>query len=63
MKDIKSNITINVEITNGELLAKVETICNELSLSLDVFILSSLNKLIADVHFVHELRNIHNDNK
>lgn len=59
MKDyIKSSITINIEMDDNELLSKIDNICNELSLSLDQFILSAINKMIYDVEFVHKLRKI-----
>ncbi|MFL0250132.1 hypothetical protein ACJDT4_06830 [Clostridium neuense] len=60
MNDIKTSVTINITINNIELISEVNTICNELSLSLEQFISYSVNKLIYDIHFVHDIRNIQN---
>lgn len=60
MNDIKTSVTINITINNIELISEVNTICNELSLSLEQFISYSINKLIYDIHFVHYIRNIEN---
>ncbi|URZ14154.1 hypothetical protein CLFE_001390 [Clostridium felsineum DSM 794] len=58
MNDIKTSVTINITINNIELISEVTTICNELSLSLEQFISYSVNKLIYDIHFVHNIRDI-----
>lgn len=60
MNDIKTSVTINITIDNIDLISEVNTICNELSLSLEQFISYSINKLIYDIHFVHDIRNIEN---
>ncbi|MCD2346855.1 hypothetical protein [Clostridium guangxiense] len=60
MNDIKTSITINITIDNIELISEVNTICDELSLSLEQFISYSINKLIYDIRFVHAIRNIEN---
>lgn len=58
MNDIKTSVTINITIDNIELISEINTICNELSLSLEQFISYSVNKLIYDIYFVHNIRNI-----
>lgn len=57
MKDLKTTITLNIEINNQELLSRIDTICIELSISLEEFILYSIDKLLYDIKFVHNLRN------
>lgn len=59
---IKSSIIINIEITDKELLSKIDTVCTELSLSLDQFMLYAINKLLYDIKLVHSLRSINNKN-
>lgn len=56
MKDLNSSITINVDITNTELMSEINTVCTELLLSLDQFITYSINKLLYDIKFVRSLR-------
>lgn len=56
MKDLNSSITINVDITNTELMSEINTVCTELSLSLDQFITYSINKLLYDIKLVRSLR-------
>lgn len=56
MKDLNSSVTINVDITNTELLSEINTVCTELSLSLDQFITYSINKLLYDIKLVRSLR-------
>ena len=56
MNLIKTSITINIVITDTELIAKIEVICTELSISLDQFMLFAINKLIYDIQFIRNLR-------
>lgn len=63
MNDIKASIILKVEITNTEVYSKIGTVCTELALTLDEFMLYSINKLLYDIEFVHNIRNIQNINK
>jgi hypothetical protein len=63
VKDLKATVSMNIEITNQEILSKIDTICTELSLSLDQFIIYSIDKLLYDIQFVHNLRLYKNQNQ
>lgn len=56
MKDLNSSITINVDISNTELMSEINTVCIELSLSIDQFIAYAINKLLYDIKFIHSMR-------
>lgn len=58
MKDLNSSIDIKIDITNTELMLEINTICIELSISLDQFITYAINKLLYDIKFVHNIRTI-----
>ncbi|MCH3965522.1 MAG: hypothetical protein LKE46_14890 [Clostridium sp.] len=58
MKNLNSSVNIKVDITNTELLLEINTICIELSITLDQFITYAINKLLYDIKFVHNIRSI-----
>jgi hypothetical protein len=58
VKDLNSSIDIKIDITNTELMLEINTICIELSISLDQFITYAINKLLYDIKFVHNIRTI-----
>lgn len=58
MKDLNSSVDIKIDITNTELMLEINTICIELSMSLDQFITYAINKLLYDIKFVHNIRSI-----
>ena len=58
MKNLNSSVNIKVDITNIELLLEINTICIELSITLDQFITYAINKLLYDIKFVHNIRSI-----
>jgi hypothetical protein len=58
MEDLKTNITLNIEFKNTELLSQINTISMELSMTTEQFILSGINKLLHDIQFVRDLRNL-----
>jgi hypothetical protein len=45
MKDVKVKLIINVEFTNLDVIARIENICTELSLTSEEFISNAINKL------------------
>lgn len=57
MKNLKANITLNIEISDPQLMSKLNILCTEYSISLEDFITSSINKLIYDIEFLRKLRN------
>ena len=56
MSDISAKIILNIEINNSSLLNKVTNLADELSLSMDEFVLYSINKLIYDIEYTRKLR-------
>ena len=62
MKDLRTKITLNIELENCDLLSEINTISAELSLSLDQLVLFSINKLLSDIKFVNQLRFATNEN-
>jgi hypothetical protein len=58
VKNLNSSVNIKVDITNTELLLEINTICIELSITLDQFITYAINKLLYDIKFVHNIRSI-----
>lgn len=55
MDNINSKLILNIEIKNPELLSELHIISMELSLSLDEFILYSIEKMIYDIKFLRRL--------
>lgn len=58
MDEIKTNLILNIEIENPDLISKINIISTELSLSLNDFILEAINKLLTDINFVRALREL-----
>lgn len=56
MKSLKANITLDIEISNLELMSKLNILCTEYSISLEDFITASINKLLYDIEFSRKLR-------
>lgn len=56
MKDLNSSANIKVDITNTELMLEINSICIELSLSLDQFITYAINKLLHDIKFIRDIK-------
>ncbi|WP_160690092.1 hypothetical protein [Clostridium sp. C2-6-12] len=56
MSDINTKIILNIEINDSILLNKVTNLVDELSLSMDEFVLYSTNKLIYDIECTRKLR-------
>lgn len=57
MDNLKTKILLNIELTDPEMINKINNKTMELSLSLDDFILSAINKMLYDIEFVNNLRN------
>jgi hypothetical protein len=57
MKSLNVAPNIQIEFKDLELLSKINQITLELSIPLDVFITTALDKLLSDIQFVRELRN------
>jgi hypothetical protein len=57
MKSLKANITLNIELSDSELMSKLNILCMEYSISLEDFITASINKLLYDIEFSRKLRN------
>lgn len=57
MNDVKVKLIINVELTNLDVIARIEKICTELSQTPEEFISNAINKLLHDIQFVRDLRN------
>ncbi|WP_411679601.1 hypothetical protein [Clostridium thailandense] len=58
MEDLKTRINLNIEFKNTELLSQINTISMELSMTTEQFILNAINKLLYDVRFIRDLRNM-----
>ncbi len=56
MKSMNSQLILNVEINDVDLISKLNIFSQELSISLEDIILYSLEKLIYDIEFVRKLR-------
>jgi hypothetical protein len=56
MSDITTKIILNIEINNSSLLNKVTNLADELSLSMDEFVLYSIKKLVYDIEYTRKLR-------
>ena len=56
MNDIKSNLILNIEINNPELISRIDEVSTELSLTLEQFIAYSIDKLLSDIKYVRNLR-------
>jgi hypothetical protein len=57
MNSLNTNVTLNIEFKDLELLSKLNYLTAELSISLNDFIIISLHKLISDIQFTRNLRN------
>ena len=56
MEEISIKIVANIEITNLDLISKLNILSQELSLPIEELILESINKLVVDIEFVRKLR-------
>ncbi|GLC29651.1 hypothetical protein [Clostridium omnivorum] len=57
MNDIKVKLIINVELTDFDVIARIENICTELLITPEEFIPNAINKLLHKIQFVRDLRN------
>jgi hypothetical protein len=57
---IITTINLNVEIKDPDLLSELTTLSMELGLSLDKFILFSIEKIIYDINFIRKMRTTSN---
>ncbi|WP_326512258.1 hypothetical protein [Clostridium intestinale] len=51
-----SKVILNIKIKDPDLISEFNIIAMEMSLSLDEFIINSINKLINDIKFIRQLR-------
>ena len=56
MEEISIKIVANIEITNLDLISKLNILSQELSLPIEELILEAINKLVVDIEFVRKLR-------
>lgn len=57
MKEIETKIILNVEVKDIELVNNLTIITQELSLSMDEFVLYAIEKMLDDIKFIRNLRN------
>ena len=56
MKSMNTQLILNIEINDIDLISKLNNFSQELSISLEEIILYSLEKLIYDIEYVRKLR-------
>ncbi len=56
MEEISIKIVANIEITNLDLIEKLNVLAQELSSPIEELILEAINKLVIDIEFVRKLR-------
>ena len=56
MEEISIKIVANIEITNLDLIEKLNVLSQELSSPIEELILEAINKLVIDIEFVRKLR-------
>ena len=56
MNELKASLNLDVEINNTDLLTELNAILAEHSLTLEQFILFSINKTILDIKYMNNIR-------
>lgn len=57
---IDAKLVLNIEIKDPDLVSELTTISMELALSIDEFIICSIEKMIYDISFVRNMRKANN---
>lgn len=57
MNELKASINLNAEINDSDLLMDLNVILAEHSMTLEQFILLSINKAIIDIKFMKDIKN------
>ena len=56
MKNIKSEVILNVKIENIDIISEMNIISQELNISFDELLILSIEKILYDIKFVRDLR-------
>lgn len=62
MNQLDTNVIINIEFKDLELLSRINQITLELSILLEYFIKIALEKLLNDIQLIRDLRNFEKKN-